>query len=132
MRHEAALTTVTNWSTSFIWLDGKCSRIALHKDPSVRTLKVSAAPFELVIQRSSSSKDVTRKMPTNSGLYANSSSKVEALKQAALKLKHAMCREPTLYSARCYVKTSSNVRWRLTGVCTKTANEPEHAGAARI
>ena len=71
-------------------------------------------------------------MTTNSGLYTNSGSKVEALKQAALQLEHAIRREPTLYSARCYVKTSSNVRWRLTGVCTKTANEPEHAGAARI
>ena len=110
MRHEAALTTVTNWGTSFIWLDGKCSRIALQKDPAVRTLKVGAAPCELVIQRSSSSKDVTRKMPTNSGLYANSGSKMEALKQAAPKLKQTMICEPTLYSARCYVKTSSNAR----------------------
>ena len=98
----------------------------------MRALDVRGSPYKLVIARSPPGKNITYKMTTNSGLYANSGSKTEASEQAALKLKHAMCREPTLYSARCYVKTSSNVCWRLTGVCTKTANEPEHAGAARI
>ena len=81
---------------------------------------------------SSSSKGVARKMPTSSGLYANSGSGAEAVRQAAPKLKQAMICELTLYNARCYIKTSSNASWRLTGVGTKTANEPEHTGAARI